>query len=276
MVAVRYEHRMVTRERPRFGAMLRAWRARRGMSQLQLSLRADVSTRHVSFVESGRSKPSREMVLHLCRALQVPLRESNDLLLAAGFAPAHAETALDGPALAAANTAIDLILRHHEPLPAVAMDRHWNLVRSNAAATQLFARLLGERARPGPANVVRLVFAADGLRPCIANWAEVAHALLDRVRAEAPLGVVDDATQRLLDDVAADPELSARPFPEPVGPLIPVRFRQRDLALAFFSTVTTLGTPRDIALQELRIECFFPADAATRAAMARPGGDAGR
>lgn len=256
---------MVTTERPAIGVMLRTWRHKRGLSQLDLSLRASVSSRHLSFLESGRSKPSREMVLHLCRVLQVPLRESNDLLLAAGFAPAHAESPLDGPALRAANAAIDLILAHQEPYPAVVMDRHWNLVRTNAAAARFFAKLVGPADPARPANVVRLVFANDGLRPLLANWAEVAASLLDRVRREAPGGVIDAPLQRLLDEIDGDRAIARLPPPPAVAaPLVALQFRKDDLALDFFSTVTTLGTPRDIALQELRIECFFPADERTR------------
>lgn len=237
------------------------------MSQLALALQASVSSRHVSFVESGRSRPSREMVLLLCRVLQVPLRESNDLLLAAGHAPAHAESSLDGAELRAANAAIDLILGHHEPLPAVVMDRHWNLLRQNQAAARFFTQLLGNRASSGPANVLRLVFAHDGLRPWLANWSEVAGGLLERVYREAPGGVVDAKTQQLLDELGTAAERKALATAETRGPLIPLRFRKADLALDYFSTVTTLGTPRDIALQELRIECFFPADEATRRAL---------
>jgi transcriptional regulator with XRE-family HTH domain len=187
---------------PSFGDLLRGWRRRRGHSQLELSLQAGVSSRHISFVESGRSKPSREMVLHLCRTLQVPLRESNDLLLAAGFAPAYPESKLDGQQLAAANTAIELILRNQEPHPAVVMDRHWNVLRANGAAQRLFARLLGDRTAPGPANVVRLVFAEDGLKPWLLNWSQVALAVLERVRREAVGGVLDAMTTALLEEVA--------------------------------------------------------------------------
>lgn len=251
---------MTTAAAPSFGDLLRGWRRRRGLSQLALSLRADVSSRHISFVESGRSRPSREMVLLLCRSLQVPLRESNDLLFAAGFAPVYRDSRLDGPLLTAANAAIDLILRNHEPHPAVVMDRHWNLLRTNTAAQRLFTRLLGERAAAGPANVVRLVFAEDGLKPWLANWAQVAATVLERVHREAVGGVLDAATEALLAEVrplAAGLKVTADAADG--WPLVPLRFRKGDLAVDYFSMVTTLGTPRDIALQELRIECFFPA-----------------
>lgn len=251
---------MSTSGSPSLGDLLRDWRRRRGLSQLALSLRADVSSRHISFVESGRSRPSREMVLLLCRTLQVPLRESNDLLLAAGFAPAYRESRLDGPHLAAANAAVDLILRNQEPHPAVVMDRHWNLLRVNGAAKRLFTLLLGDRAPAGPANVVRLVFAEDGLKPWLENWPQVAAAVLERVRREAVGGVLDAATAALLEEVLPSAAgLSTRADATDAWPLVPLRFRKGELALDYFSMVTTLGTPRDIALQELRIECFFPA-----------------
>jgi len=257
---------MPSHEATPFGDLLRGWRQRRGHSQLSLSLHAGVSSRHLSFVESGRSRPSREMVLHLSRVLQVPLREGNDLLLAAGFAPVHRETPLDGPDLRAANAAIELILSHQEPYPAVVLDRRWNLVKGNGAAVRLFAKLLGDRATKGPVNIVRLVFADDGLKPWITNWPEVAEALVDRVRREAVGGVVDAETQALLDEIAGGAPRPPAPgsASKPSAPIVPLCFRKGDLALDFFSTVTTLGTPRDIALQELRIECFFPANDATR------------
>lgn len=226
---------------------------------MALALRADVSQRHLSFLESGRSNPSREMVLLLTGNLQVPLRECNELLLAAGFAPEYRESRLDGPQLAAANAAIDLILGNHERYPAVVMDRHWNLVCANGAAQQLFERLLGRRAASQPANVVRLLFAEDGLKPYLANWPQVAVAIVERVHNEAVGGVVDEPTASLLADIQVEvARLRNVGDVADAWPLVPLRFRKGDLAVDYFSMVTTLGTPRDIALQELRIECFFP------------------
>lgn len=252
-----------------FGQLLSQWRRLRGKSQLDLAVDASVSPRHVSFVETGRSTPSREMVLTLASALSVPLREQNALLLAAGFAPVYRETDLDAPELAPARRALDLILRHQEPHPAVVMNRQWDIVTSNAAAQRLFARLLDgqpkpKSKKPPKPNVVRLVFDPKGLRPFITNWEAVAEALVQRVHREAVGGVKDDATKRLLAEVLAYPGVPDRwraldPGTTP-SPLVPISFRKGSLSVSYFSTVTTLGTAQDITLQELRVECFFPAD----------------
>lgn len=242
-----------------FGDCLRDWRRRRGLSQLGLSLRAGVSSRHISFVESGRARPSREMVLLFCRALQVPFRESNDLLLAAGFAPVYRQSPLLGPQLAAATAAINMILAKQEPHPAVVLDRHWNLLRANQAAQRLFTELLGAEAMQQPANVLRLVFSEQGLKPWLMNWPQVARALLERLQTEVLGGLLDAAGEKLLAELR--PQIDGLPELDAADgwPLIPLRFRKGALAVDYFSMVTTLGTPRDIALQELRIECFYPA-----------------
>lgn len=252
-----------TAESP-FGQLLQQWRRVRGKSQLDLATEADVSPRHVSFVETGRSQPSREMVLLLATALGVPLRERNALLVAAGYAPVYRETSLDAPELEPARRALALILEHQEPYPAVVMNRHWDIVSSNRAAQALFGVLL-DRGSPVPVpNVVRLMFHPDGLRPHVANWEVVASHLIQRVHREAVGGVADAATLALLDEVLAYPGVPAawrRLDPAlPLAPIIPVAFARGDLSVRYFSTVTTLGTPQDITLQELRVECFFPAD----------------
>lgn len=259
----------------RFGQLLQRWRQLRGKSQLALAADAEVSPRHVSFVESGRSIPSREMVLTLASALGVPLRERNTLLLAAGYAPLYRETDLDAPELAPARRALDLILRHQEPYPAVVMNRHWDIVTSNDAAARFFAFLLGSAGGEGsgPANVVRLMFDPRGLRPYVSNWLVVAEALIQRVQREAVGGVADEQTDRLLREVLTYPDVPERwsslDPSVPIAPFIPVAFRKGELAVRFFSTVTTLGTPQDITLQELRVECFFPCDRETEEAAAR-------
>lgn len=249
-----------------FGTLLSQWRKLRGKSQLDLAVDADVSPRHVSFVETGRSAPSREMVLTLATALQVPLRERNALLLAAGYAPVFRETDLDAPELAPARRALDLILKHQEPHPAVVMNRQWDIVRTNRAAEKFFARLLrGQtpRAAKRP-NVLRLMFDPKGLRPWVTNWEAVAEGLVQRVHREAVGGVPDEGTRRLLSEILSypgvpdqwrtlDPTFATAPF-------IPVSFERGSLRVSYFSTVTTLGTAQDITLQELRVECFFPAD----------------
>ena len=249
------------------GSLLKHWRNTRSLSQLALAEEAGVSPRHVSFLETGRSRPSREMVTLLCRVLGVPFRERNGLLLAAGFAPVYAEPKLEAAELRAVRTALFAILRHQEPFPAVVMNRHWDIVHANDAARHFFGFLLGERAAGGPANVVRLMFDPDGLRPHVSNWEAVAEGLLERVHREAVGGVTDAATAKLLEDVLAYPGVPKRlrwlSLGAPSVPVIPVCFRKDDLAFNYFSTVTTLGTPQDVTLQELRIECFFPADEAT-------------
>lgn len=251
------------------GSLLQYWRKTRSLSQLALAHEAEVSPRHICFLETGRAKPSREMVLLLSNVLDIPLRERNVLLLAAGFAPVYAETALEAPELGAVQTALHAILRQQEPFPAVVMNRHWDILHTNEAAQRFFGLLLGEPASAGPANVVRMMFNSNGLRPFVSNWETVAGALIQRVHREAVSGVTDPATARLLEEVLAYadvPKHLRRPNPNtPSMPVIPVCFRKDEHIFNFFSTVTTLGTPQDVTLQELRIECFFPADAATEA-----------
>jgi transcriptional regulator with XRE-family HTH domain len=251
------------------GSLLQYWRKTRSLSQLALANRADVSPRHICFLETGRAKPSREMVMLLSGVLDVPLRERNALLLAAGFAPLYAETPLDAPELSAVRIALLAILRQQEPFPAVVMNRRWDIARTNDAAQRFFGLLLGQRATSEPANVVRLMFDSRGLRPFVTNWEAVAEALIQRVHREAVGGATDATAAELLAEVLAYPDVPKhlrRPnLSAPSMPVVPVRFRKGDQAFNFFSTVTTLGTPQDVTLQELRIECFFPADEETAA-----------
>jgi transcriptional regulator with XRE-family HTH domain len=246
------------------GALLQHWRRERRMSQLVLSHEAGVTQRHVSFVESGRANPSREMVLTLARALDVPLRERNQMLLAAGYAPHYRETGLDDESMGRVRAALDRVLSHHEPYPAVVMDRHWDVVEANHAAQAMFAFLLGGPP-PAPANVVRLMFTA--LRPHVANWEQTGQALIQRVHREAVGGVPDPRTTSLLDEVLSLPGVPAAwrtpDFAATQLPLIPVRFAKDGVEVAYFSLVTTVGTPQDVTLQEIRLESFFPADDAS-------------
>ena len=255
------------------GQLISHWRKARHLSQLALATEAEISPRHLCFVETGRSRPSREMVLLLASVLDVPLRDRNGLLLAAGFAPVYTESALDAPVLAAVRGALDAILRQQEPYPAVVMDRHWNILTSNEAAGRFFGFLLGKRASDGPANVLRMMFHPDALRPHVANWPDVAEALVQRVHREAVGGVPDETTGALLAEILAYPGVPAslrRVDPTVrLVPVVPVNFRKGAARFAFFSTVTTLGTPQDVTLQELRIECFFPADDDTTRAARR-------
>ena len=262
---------LVTQTAAGFGPLLSQWRRLRGKSQLDLALLAAVSPRHVSFVETGRSQPSREMVLTLATALQVPLRERNSLLLAAGYAPLYRETRLDAPELGAASRAFDMILKHQEPYPAVVLDGEWNLLRMNGAATAFFSRLVD--VRPERPNVLRLMFDERYLKPYVENWDEVANDLVQRAHREAACGAPNEALQRVLREILAYPGVPERfASLDPsvaLAPFVPISFRKGELAFRYFSLVTTLGAPQDVTLQELRVESFFPADAETERAAAR-------
>ena len=252
------------------GPLLQYWRRTRQMSQLALAHEAEVSPRHVSFLETGRAQPSREMLLRLADTLAIPLRERNTLLLAAGFAPVFRESPLDAPELAIVHAAIDAILRQQEPYPAVVMNRHWDLVSANRAASAFFGRLLGGRRPAGAGNVLRLMFEPDGLRPAVENWETVARSLILRLHREAVGGVLDNRGQELLAALLACPGVPASwatpDLTAPQMPVLPVVFRHGAQRFRYFSAVTVLGTPQDVTVQELRIECFFPSDEATKAA----------
>jgi transcriptional regulator with XRE-family HTH domain len=256
------------------GELLKHWRRERRMSQLLLSTEAGVTPRHVSFVESGRANPSREMVLTLARALDVPLRERNQLLLAAGYAPLYRETGLDEESMAQVRAALDQVLAHHAPHPAVVMDRHWNVLLANDPATAMFEWLLDGTEPGDPPNVVRLMFTR--VRPHVSNWEQTGEALVQRVHREAVGGVPDPQTVKLLEEVLSlrdVPEGWRRPdFAATQLPLLPVEFAKDGLELSYFSLVTTVGTPQDVTLQEIRIEAFFPADASTAAHRFQTGG----
>ncbi|HEV3362015.1 MAG TPA: helix-turn-helix transcriptional regulator [Pseudonocardiaceae bacterium] len=240
------------------GEMLREWREQRRLSQLELSSRAEISTRHLSFVETGRSAPSRAMVLHLTEQLDVPLRERNRLLLAAGFAPVYGETSLDAPRMAAIRAAVGQVLAAHEPYPAVVVDRWWDLVDSNASARLLIDSIAPELLEP-PLNVLRASLHPDGMAKRIINLGEWRAHLLAQLRHQ----VAVTADPRLAELYA---ELSGYPGGDEPGPsdasgvIVPLRLRHESGELAFFSTVATFGTPLDVTVAELAIESFFPAD----------------
>jgi transcriptional regulator with XRE-family HTH domain len=244
------------------GELLQHWRRERRMSQLELSAQAGVTPRHVSFVESGRATPSRGMVLRLARALDVPLRERNQMLLAAGYAPLYRETGLDAEAMSQVRAALGRVLSQHEPHPAVVMDRYWNVLLTNDAAAAMFAWLLDGADAGDPPNVVRLMFTR--LRPHVANWEQTGEALIQRVHREAVGGVVDVRTTRLLDEVLALPDVPAGwrtpDFAKTPLPILPVELAKDGVEVSYFSLVTTVGTPQDVTLQEIRVESFFPAD----------------
>jgi transcriptional regulator with XRE-family HTH domain len=248
------------------GMLLRDWRRRRRLSQLDLALEAGVSARHLSFLETGRSKPSREMVLHLAEELEVPLRDRNQLLLAAGYAPAYEERSIDDPEMAPVRDALDRILTGHEPFPAVVVDRWWNMVAANRAVALLTSEVAPELMEP-PVNVLRASLHPDGMAPRIVNYGEWRAHLLDRLRRQVVL--TGDERLRALQE-----ELEGYPGEEhhevASGEIaVPLRFRAGGEELAFFSTVATFGTAVDITLAELAIEAFFPADAATTEALRR-------
>lgn len=255
------------------GDSLRAWRQRRRMSQLDLACEAEISTRHLSFLETGRARPSREMILHLAEQLDIPLRERNRLLLAAGFAPVFAERSLADPALAAARQAVDLVLAGHEPYPALAVDRHWNLVSANRSIGRMMEAARDPAVLAAPVNVLRLSLHPDGVASQIANLPEWRGHLLARLRRQIEV-TGDPVLEALLDELRAYPvPPGTKPMPEPdqAAVVVPLLFRAGDAVLSFFSTITIFGTPVDITLSELAIEAFFPADAATAEALRKGG-----
>jgi transcriptional regulator with XRE-family HTH domain len=243
------------------GEHLREWRQRRHLSQLDLAGEADISARHLSFVETGRSAPSREMVLKLAERLDVPLRERNVLLVAAGFAPAFPQRSLDDPALKSAREAINLVLKAHEPNPALAYDRHWNLVSANRMVAPLLEgvpqRLLGQ-----PFNILRLAFHPEGLAPRTVNLGEWAAHLLERLHRQCE-ATADPELIKLYNDLRSYP-LPARSGPvSPDNVAIPFKLRHNGEVLSFISTTMVFGTPVDVTLSELALETFFPADELT-------------
>jgi len=245
-----------------FGLLLKEWRRVRRKSQLTLALEGEVSPRHLSFVESGRSVPSRDMVQTLAEALDVPLRDRNALLVAAGYAPLYAERALESVDLIQVRRALTRLLEHQEPYPAVVLDPQWNVLETNRAAPRLFSHFVDLAALPEPLNLLRSIFDPAGLRPWIANWDVVAQTLAHRVFREAVGGVPDPRVLSLLDELRAYPGSPAPGLPTTAEdlPFHPVQFRKGSLSLSFFSMVTTVGAPHDITAQELRIETFFPSD----------------
>jgi transcriptional regulator with XRE-family HTH domain len=247
--------------------MLRDWRRRRRISQFDLALESGVSARHLSFVETGRSRPSAQMVLHLAEQLDVPLRDRNQLLLAAGYAPAYAERELDAPEMGPVRDAIEQVLHGHEPYPALVVDRHHGLVSANRALAVLIAGVPEQMLEP-PVNVLRLSLHPEGLAPRIANLGEWRELLLSRLAREA-VASGDPALAALHEELVAYPggDAGARVDPAFGDIAVPIRLRHGDSELAFLSTRTTFGTAVDVTLAELAIESFFPADLATAETM---------
>ena len=257
-------HRHATRS---VGDLLREWRQRRRMSQLDFAVEAEISSKHLSFLETGRSQPSREMVLHLAELLDVPLRERNSLLIAAGFAPMFKEHALTDPELQPAREAIELVLRGHQPYPAVAVDRHWQLIAANDAAN-FFMAGVAPALLTAPLNVLRATLHPDGMAPRIVNLAEWRAHVLARLRRQIEVSadaVLGDLLKELSEYPA--PAHTAEPATTAVPYAVPFRLATDAGVLSFISTITVFGTPVDVTLSELALESFFPADAATAAAL---------
>ncbi len=246
------------------GSLLRRWRSLRGRSQLDLALAAGLSQRHLSFIESGRSTPGRQKLIDLADALDVPLRDRNALLLAAGYAPIYADNSWNGPEMRSITRAVDRMLRQQEPYPAILMDRYWNVLSTNEATPKFFGHFVDLATRKGPRNVLHLMFDPAGLRPFIRDWGRVERALIARVHREAVGRVVDERTRDLLDALSAyqdtgDQSIGSGEF----LPMIPISFEKDGKILNYFSIISTVGTPTMVASQELRIECMFPVDEAT-------------
>ncbi len=265
----------MTVQAPTVGNLLRAWRQRRRLSQLALACDADISQRHLSFVESGRALPSRDMILHLAEQLDVPLRDRNVLLVAAGFAPVYPERPLGDPALQSARLAVDLVLRGHEPYPALAVDRHWTLVAANSAVGPLLTGADPVLLQP-PVNVLRLSLHPAGIAPRIVNLGEWRAHVLARLRRQVDISA-DCVLANLLDELQGYPSREGGKRMEGDdagraacgGVVVPLRLSSETGVLSFVSTTTVFGTPVDITLAELAIESLFPADATTAAILRR-------
>jgi len=253
------------------GTYVREWRKRRRMSQMALALDAEISTRHLSFVETGRSQPSREMILRLAERLEMPLRERNALLLAAGYAPLYPERRLEDPALDAVHKAIHVVLKGHEPYPAIGIDRHWTLVASNHAARGLLTGIASHLLEP-PINVLRVSLHPEGVAPRIANLASWRAHVFERLRRQITV-TGDIVLERLLSELQSYPSRIGSPRPaddageDYGGVVVALRLMTDAGVLSFFSTTTMFGTPLDVTVSELAIESFFPADPATAEAL---------
>lgn len=254
-----------------FGSILSEWRAVRRLSQLDLALVAGISQRHISFVESGRAKPSRDMIFRLADGLDLPLRARNDLFLTAGYAPAYPERGLDLSEMKAAREALELILKHQEPYPAIVMDANWNIVMRNEASSRILGYCVGADALrslfpDGTINFMQMMFAPNGLKPHILNWKSWRAALLRRLRREAAgnANSPSEVLRRKFDSDPMPPGDDTGHHDDSSEPMLTLELRVGDMSLRLFTTFTTFGTPQDVSLQELRIDMSFPADEVTR------------
>jgi transcriptional regulator with XRE-family HTH domain len=246
---------------PQLGELLRYWRQERGKSQLGLSMDTGISQRHLSFVESGRSVPSRDFLSIVSDALNIPLRERNILLLASGYAPRYGEQSMDAEQMAIVTRAVERMLQQHEPHPALVLDRHWNVVRTNEAAPRFFGSFVDLEKRPKPRNLLELMFDPAGMRPFVEEWEKVAAGMLQRVRREAVGQVLDAELHELLKRLREYPGVAGlKPLLAPQSPVLPITFRRDNQRFSYFSLITTVGTPQCVTAQELRVECMFPTD----------------
>jgi transcriptional regulator with XRE-family HTH domain len=257
------------------GALLREWRQRRNLSQLELALRSAVSARHLSFIETGRARPSREMVLHLAERLDVPLRERNNLLLAAGFAPVFGERSLDESEMVPVRDALERFLSAHEPYPALAVDRHWNIVAGNRGIAYVTQGVADELRVP-PANALRIALHPDGMAPRISNLPDWSGYVLARLRRELE-ATRDPELESLYKELVAYPGITEHDVAGPPNPddiMLMHQLRLDDANLALFCTFTTFGTARDLTLAELTLVAFYPADPRTAEALTAAVGEA--
>lgn len=263
--------------RSAFGQALRGWRQRRRLSQLGLSAEAGVSQRHLSFLETGRARPSREMVVHLATVLDVPLRERNSLLASAGYAPLYSERGLDEPSMTQVRHVLEFLLRSHEPYPAIVVDRSWDVVMANEAAARLTTALVDPALVPvgDRVNMVRLALHPEGLRRVTVNWQEVATTVMDRLRREAAERPTDAVLQTMLAEAESYPGVAELPRKLTVSGddlLVPIHYRTDTFEARLFGTIATLGAAYDVTVEELRLETFFPADEASDAELRRIAG----
>jgi transcriptional regulator with XRE-family HTH domain len=261
------------------GPLLRRWREARHLSQLDLALDAEVSARHISFLETGRAEPSREMLLMLANVLDIPLRERNFLLLAAGYAPIYGETSMDDPRMTQVRAAVEIILKSNEPRSALAHDRHWNIVMANAGFIRFLTLTLGKPpagllpltiSAPPRLNVLRLLFDPNGVRKIIVNWEQIAKALLNEAYRRLAWAR-DDALKALITEILAFPGVPSRwrepDLEAPHELILPMELNWNGGIARMFSTVTTVATPHDVTLQDLHVEVFYAADAETEAVL---------
>ncbi|MFC5743598.1 helix-turn-helix domain-containing protein [Dyella tabacisoli] len=253
------------------GLLLRHWREIRGTSQMDLSVDTGISQRHLSFIESGRSAPSRQALTSIVQSLDVPLRERNAVFLAAGYAPVYSEAPWNAKEMQGITRALDRMLRQHDPYPGIVMDRYWDVLITNESSPRFFGSFIDMAARSGPRNMLHLIFDPNGMRPFVVDWETVARSLIQRVYRETVGRILDERTRSLLDEVFAYPgvdpswRLYGSVASAPNLPMIPIGFKKGDKVLSYFSMVTTVGAPHSVAAQELRIESLFPANEETEA-----------